>query len=241
MHQNKESLVEIKKGQFGTGLLIENDGFISLSETEDNRKLMESYIKEDVDGHQVRHVPRPFIVDAVFQKCDVKNANGRIYPESVLKRQVELYQTLIREHRALGQLNHPAESEIDLGRVSHNILELKWIGKTLVGKMELNITDGFANHGIVSSCGDSVANLLLNGYKIGVSSRGVGSVENKMGQSIVGNDFELICWDVVSTPSTPGAWISQSDGSDLKQYVESDQSKEKVIDERIQKMKEILS
>lgn len=241
MSKDKESLIEIKRGQFGTGLLIENDGYISLNETEGNRKLMESFITEDVDGRKVRHVPRPFIVDAVFQKYDVKNANGRIYPEAVLKKQVELYQTLIREHRALGECNHPSESTIDLSRISHNIIELHWEGRTLVGKLELNITDGFANHGIVSSCGDTVANLLLNGYKVGVSSRGVGSVENKMGQSVVGNDFELICWDIVSTPSTPGAWIAQTeDGNDLNQYMEA-KSSAPVVDERISKMKELLS
>ena len=93
--------------------------------------------------------------------------------------------------------NHPAESTIDLGRISHNIIELHWEGRTLVGEMELNLSKGFVKHGICSTLGDTVANLLLNGYKIGVSSRGVGSVEQKLGVYTVGDDFELICWDVV--------------------------------------------
>ena len=80
--------------------------------------------------------------------------------------------------------------------------------------------------------GDMTANLLLNGYKIGVSSRGVGSVEQKMGQYIVGDDFELICWDVVSDPSTPGAWMGSS-REELQQYVESEKSKKPIINEKM--------
>ena len=136
--------------------------------------------------------------------------------------------------------NHPSESTIDLGRISHNITELHWEGHTLVGKMELNISEGYRRSGICSTLGDTVANLLLNGYKIGVSSRGVGSVENKFGTYVVGDDFELICWDVVSEPSTPGAYIGHKE--DLQQYVESDNTKKKdsIIDEKINKIKNIL-
>ena len=137
--------------------------------------------------------------------------------------------------------NHPAESTIDLSRISHNIIELHWEGRTLVGKMELNVTEGFRKQGIISSRGDEVANLLLNGYKIGVSSRGVGSVEQKLGQYVVGDDFELICWDVVSDPSTPGAWIGQAE--ELQQYVESNTANlgKDTINEKINKIKNILN
>ena len=137
--------------------------------------------------------------------------------------------------------NHPAESTIDLSRVSHNITELHWEHATLVGEMELNITEGFRKYGIVSSRGDEVANLLLNGYKIGVSSRGVGSVEQKMGQYIVGDDFELICWDVVSDPSTPNAFIGAS-AEELMPYIESNEqnnAKDK-INEKIEKINKVL-
>jgi hypothetical protein len=136
--------------------------------------------------------------------------------------------------------NHPSDSTIDLGRISHNIIELHWEGRTLVGKLELNVTQGFVKHGIASSFGDTIANLLLNGYKIGVSSRGVGSVEQKMGQYIVGDDFELICWDIVESPSTPGAYIASSK-EELEPYLESkDYSKKSVINEKINKIKNIL-
>lgn len=230
---NKSELFEIKKGKVGTGLLIENDGYISMSD-EKNRQLKESI--NSVDGW---HCPYPFVVHAVFQKYGIKNANGRIYPESVLKKQVEVYQQRINEKRALGECNHPAESTIDLGRISHNITELHWEGRTLVGQMELNITKGFVEQGICSSLGDTVANLLLNGYKIGVSSRGVGSVEQKLGQYIVGDDFELICWDVVADPSTPNAYIG-SNREELQPYMESKNIKKCVLSEKINKIKNIL-
>lgn len=227
----KDKLVEIKKGQTGTGLLIENDGYICASK--------ELVNEGNVNGEW--HCPNPFIVDAVFQKYGIKNANGRIYPEALLKREVEKYQTKIMEHRALGELNHPAESVIDLSRVSHNIIELHWEGHTLVGKMELNLTPGFIKHGIASSQGDMTANLLLNGYKVGVSSRGVGSVETRLGQQIVSEDFELICWDVVSDPSTNNAWISINGEEDLKPWVEDVDRKDKdLISEKIEKITNIL-
>ena len=229
----KDELTIIKEGKTGHGILIENDGYIQLNKN--------NILKEGVNGDNEWYVPNPFIVDAVFQKFGIKNANGRIYPEEVLKKQVELYQQKIDERRALGECNHPAESTIDLSRISHNIIELHWEGRTLVGKMELNTTEGFRKQGIVSSRGDEVANLLLNGYKIGVSSRGVGSVEQKLGQYIVGDDFELICWDVVSDPSTPGAWIGQ--GEELVQYVESNTVKDKktLVNEKLKKINNILN
>lgn len=137
--------------------------------------------------------------------------------------------------------NHPSESTIDLGRISHNIIELHWVGHTLVGKMELNISEGYRRSGICSTLGDTAANLLLNGYKIGVSSRGVGSVEQKLGQYIVGDDFELICWDLVSDPSTPNAWLGR-DQDELQPYIESDQttSSKNSLNEKISKIKGLL-
>ena len=226
----KKELSEIKKGKYGYGLLIENDGYISL---DDNKQ-----IKEGIENNGWM-IPKPFIVKAVFQKYGIKNANGRIYPEDVLRKQVELYQQKINERRAIGELNHPEDSTINLSRVSHNIIELHWVNHTLVGEMELNITEGFRKYGIITSKGDEAANLLLNGYKIGVSSRGVGSVEQRLGQTIVGNDFELICWDIVSDPSTPQAYIGSEE--ELQSYVEQKESAmSPSLNEKISKIKEIL-
>ena len=139
--------------------------------------------------------------------------------------------------------NHPSETTIDLGRISHNIIELHWEGRTLVGKMELNISEGFRRSGICSTYGDTVANLLLNGYKIGVSSRGVGSVEQKLGNLVVGDDFELICFDIVSDPSTPNAWLANG-REKLQPYIETEDKtkggKLEKIDEKLEKIKNIL-
>lgn len=230
-------LVEIKKGETGTGLLIENDGYISINSTNHNKQ-----IKESFDNSDEWYVPKPFIVDAVFQKYGVKNANGRVYPENILRREVEKYQERIKNHNAYGECNHPESSTIDLGRVSHNILELHWEGCTLVGKMELNISEGFRRYGVCSTLGDTCAMLLLNGYLIGVSSRAVGSVEQKLGVTIVGDDLEIICWDIVSDNSTPGAKISMNGPEELQQYIESKESNstKSVISEKLSKLKGII-
>ena len=227
----KGDLEIIKEGKTGYGILIENDGYMYIKK---DRLIKEGF--EDGEWN----VPYPFVVDAVFQKYDVKNANGRIYPERVLKKQVELYQEKIDERRALGELNHPAESTIDLDRIAMNIVELHWEGRTLVGKLEINTSYGFRKYGVVTTRGDQMANLLINGFKIGVSSRGVGSVEQKLGQNIVGDDFELICWDVVSDPSTPNAYIGKQE--ELIQYIESDNTfnNKSSINEKINKIQSIL-
>ncbi len=230
----KEELQIIKEGKTGHGILVENDGYISLDYGKNNKQ-----IKEDIESNEW-YVPNPFIVDAVFQKFGIKNANGRIYPEEVLKKQIELYQQKINEKRALAELNHPAESTIDLGRISHNIVELHWVGQTLVGKMQLNVTEGFRKYGIVSTCGDHAAQLLLQGWKIGVSSRGVGSVEQKLGQYIVGDDFELIGFDIVSDPSTPNAYISLDGEQGLTTYIENKMQSDNIISEKIKKIQNIL-
>jgi hypothetical protein len=228
----KTELEIIKEGKTGHGILIEHDGYMYVKNPQK--------ITEGLESGEW-HVPYPFIVDAVFQKFGIKNANGRIYPELILKKQVELYQQKINERRALGELNHPAESTIDLGRIAINIIELHWEGSTLVGKLEINTSYGFRKYGIVTTRGDEMANLLLNGYKIGVSSRGVGSVEQKLGQYIVGDDFELICWDVVSDPSTPGAYVGKAE--ELQQYIETSQQNDDKpkLNEKINKIKNILN
>lgn len=228
-------LVEIKKGQTGHGLLIESDGYMSLNETPHNRKLKESF--GDTDSGEW-YVPNPFVVDAVLQKYGIKNANGRVYPEHVLKPEVEKYQRLIAEKMALGECNHPADSTIDLGRISHNIIECHWEGHTLVGKLELNISEGFRKQGICSTLGDTCAQLLLNGWKIGISSRGVGDVKQRMGETYV-ESYELIGFDIVSCPSTPGAYLSINGTEPLQQYIESPKPKS-VLDEKINTINNIL-
>ena len=125
--------------------------------------------------------------------------------------------------------------------ISHNIVEIHWENNTVAGKLELNLSEGFRRMGIVSTMGDQAANLLLNGYKIGISSRAIGSVESKLGKMIVGEDLELLGWDIVSDPSTPQAFLGHYEG--LQQFIESDNSKAKkpIMNEKINKMKELLS
>lgn len=230
----RNTIQEIKAGQTGTGLLIEHDGYISMSEGK-NKTLMESFKKLNESGDGSFHCPYPFIVSAVFQKFGIENANGRIYPEHILKRQVEIYQKRINERYAYGELNHPSDSTIDLGRIAMNITELHWEGHTLVGELEIITSKGFRETGICSTFGDQTANLLLNGLKIGVSSRGLGSVETKMGKLIVQDDYEIICWDVVSDPSTPGAFISDN-AENLTQYVENKETKGNTLLEQLSKI-----
>ena len=235
---DRKNLVEIHKGESGTGLLIEHDGYISI-ECGDNKKLFEEINSNTDDDF---HCPRHFIVSAVFQKYGVENANGRIYPEHVLKKEVERYMAKINEKRAIGELNHPSESVIDLSRVAMNIIELHWEGRTLVGKLELLTSPGFRKYGIISNQADQTANLLLSGIKIGVSSRGLGTVTNKMGVLYVSDDYEIVCWDIVSDPSTPQAWITPEDNIP-QQYIESvenNDSKSKLF-EKLDKFNEWLN
>ena len=192
------------------GYLIEYDaGFIS---QEDNKTVITEM--KDLDFTQ------DLILYAVLQKFDTPNKNGRIYPEAILKREVEKYQTIMKKGGALSELNHPSSSLIDLDRVSHEILETWWEGKTLMGKLKIYLTPGWKKMGIVSTKGDQAAYLLMNGATLGISSRGVGSLKQVKGQNIVQEDFELVCFDLVSSPSTPGAYIFK-DPSEKEQYQES--------------------
>lgn len=223
----KTPLLEIKKGQIGKGLLIERDGYISLDMPENKQ------LKESIEGSSdAVELPRPFVVSAVFQKYGIENANGRIYPENILKREVEKYQKVIEDHRAYGESDHPEETTISLDRIALNIIELHWVGHTLVGKIVIPITEGFRRYGIISSKADNLAQLIVSGLKVGVSSRAIGSVQKQMGRLIVGDDLELVCWDAVSQPSTPGAYIDANEEG-LEQYFESEKKEGTVLNENV--------
>lgn len=222
----KQTITEIKKGQTGTGLLIENDGYISINSPE-NKMLKESLTVGE-DGR--RHIPFPFVVYGLFQRFGSENANGRIYPEAVLKREVEKYQEAIKDGRGYSELNHPESSAIDLGRIALNVVELHWEGSNLMGKAEIPISDGFRNYGFVSTLADMAAQWIISGLKIGVSSRGLGSVTQQLGRLIVGDDFELVCFDVVAQPSTHNAWISLDKG-EIDMYRENTEKKGNLIKE----------
>lgn len=209
--------------EIGKGILIEHDGYIS----PENNKGVISEMK-NLDYSQ------DLVLYAVLQKYDTPNKNGRIYPEAILKRENEKYQQLIKKGGALSELNHPSSSLIDLDRVSHSILETWWDGKMLMGKIKLFTSPGWKKMGVVSTKGDQAAMLIMNGATLGISSRGVGSLKQVKGQNIVQEDFELVCFDLVSSPSTPGAYVF-ADPSERDQYQESVQEKP-IVDDRMKKL-----
>ena len=209
----------------GHGILIEYDaGHVS---PDDNKKIISEM--RDMD------FSKDLILYAVLQKYDTPNKNGRIYPEMILKRENEKYQSIIRKGGALNELNHPSSSLIDLDRVSHSIVETWWDGRMLMGKIKLFTSPGWKKMGIVSTRGDQAAMLIMNGATLGISSRGVGSLKNIKGENIVQEDYELVCFDLVSSPSTPGAYVF-NDPNDRDQYQESVQEKPKDTD----KMKSLM-
>lgn len=395
-------LTEIKAGKTGTGLLIEHDGRVFGKSDTINQ------IKEDIDNHQKFVIPDDFVVSAVFQKYGIKNANGRIYPENILKREVKKYlENQVANSCSIGALDHPScqladtkilskdgwknipevvvgeevftvnvNKQVELKKVkrtikeqycgklihikgayidikvtpnhkfpildkdnewvgfytaqeiidgkipnqdscslfkikenisnrnidvlkkvdvemeafslkdvktnaidydgnvycievenhtfytmchngltlwsgnssvlsghdvSHKILDLRWENRTLVGELKLHLSPGFRKYGICSTSGDLAANLILDGIQIGVSSRAVGSVEEKLGVLMVCDDLELIGWDIVCEPSTPGALI-KTNASELEPFIEGDTTKSSKNDlsEKLERVRKIL-
>jgi hypothetical protein len=130
------------------------------------------------------------------------NQNGRSYPLPILKRESEKYKKVfIAERRALGELDHPESSVVNLANVSHNVIDIWWSGSDLMGKIEI----------LPTPSGNIAKELLRSGIRLGISSRGMGSVKNLgEGKVEVQDDFEIVCWDLVSNPSTQGAFMSPS-------------------------------
>ncbi len=156
-------------------------------------------ILKEVDGKQVE-VPggRKILMKGILQKADTLNQNGRIYPMAVLEREVRNYQKFIIENRAVGELDHPDSSVVNLKNVSHIIKEAYIENGTVLGTIE--VLDKTPSGGIL-------AGLVEHEVKLGISSRGVGSTRKQGEYYVVQDDFQLICWDMVSEPSTPGAFM----------------------------------
>ena len=138
-----------------------------------------------------------------LQEAEVKNGNGRVYPMNILKKQVEMYtKGPVATRTATGELDHPESSIINLNNVSHIITKVWWDGNDVMGELELLNTPS----------GKIAQEIVLAGIPLGISSRGMGSVK-QLGETVeVQDDFELLCWDLVSVPSTPGAYMSLSEG-----------------------------
>ena len=201
-------------------ILIEDDaGYIS-----PKHEFNEKVIKE---SKNLMDHSKPFEFYAVLQKYNVPNRNGRIYPEKILKRESENYKKAIDKGTSLSELNHPESSLIDLDRVSHIINEIWWEGNVLMGKLKLLTSPGFHERGVCSTKGDLAANYLRQGVTLGISSRGVGSLKKVGEQNEVQDDFELICFDLVSSPSTPGAYLFNNPDDRMK-YDENLEEEKKI-------------
>jgi len=137
------------------------------------------------------------MVEGILATAEVKNGNGRYYPRELWEREIDKYMKSVKQNRALGELDHPESSVINLKNVSHNITEMWWDGDEVYGKIEI----------LPTPSGNILKALIENNITVGVSSRGMGSLEDKGGVLEVQNDFELLCWDFVSTPSNPGSYM----------------------------------
>jgi len=146
------------------------------------------------------------LLKGVLQKCDTLNQNGRIYPRSILDREVINYQKFIKERRALGECDHPDSSVVELKNASHLVTSAKMDGDSLVGTIEILNTPS----------GNILKSLIEAGVTLGISSRGVGSTRRDGDRQIVQDDFQLICFDMVSEPSTPGAFMLR-EGKEVSQ------------------------
>lgn len=138
------------------------------------------------------------LVEGILATAEVKNGNGRYYSKKIWDREINKYMDSVKQNRAVGELDHPESTVINLKNVCHNIKDIWWNGDHIMGKIEI----------LPTPSGNILAALIGAGITVGVSSRGMGSVK-QMGETLeVQDDFELLCWDFVSTPSNPGSWMN---------------------------------
>ena len=156
-------------------------------------KISATPLTENVGG-----VKKPLIVEGILATAEVKNGNGRYYSRDLWDREMKKYSEQIKQRRAMGELDHPESQVINLKNVSHIISDYWWNGDNVMGKIEILDTPS----------GQILQALIHNNITVGVSSRGMGSLEQRGNVMEVQDDFELLCWDFVSTPSNPGSYMS---------------------------------
>ena len=156
-----------------------------------------------------RQPGQPLIMKGILQKAETLNQNGRVYPKAILEREIRNYQKFIKENRALGELDHPDSSVVELKNASHNIKEAYMEGNIVYGTVEILNTPS----------GKILQSLVESGVTLGISSRGVGSTRTEGNMQIVQDDFQLICWDFVSEPSTPGAFMMKEGKEVTPQFI----------------------
>ena len=164
------------------------------------------------------------MLSGILQKADTLNQNGRVYPRVILEREVRNYQKFIIENRSVGECDHPMESVIELKNVSHIIREARMEGIDVIGSIELLNTPS----------GKILQSLVESGVKLGISSRGVGSTKKQGEYQVVQDDFQLICWDIVSEPSTVNAFL-------MAEVIELNNKEAKSIFNRSDKVDRILN
>lgn len=162
-----------------------------------------------IETHAFKPSPNPLtenisdagnlLVEGVLATAEVKNGNGRYYSKDLWNREMDKYSELIEQRRSMGELDHPESSVVNLKNVSHLISEYWWDGDNVMGKIEI----------LPTPSGNILKELIGHGVTVGVSSRGMGSLEQRNGMMEVQNDFELLCWDFVSTPSNPGSYMHE--------------------------------
>lgn len=156
-----------------------------------------------------RESGKPLIMKGILQKAETLNQNGRVYPKAILEREIRNYQKFIQENRALGELDHPDSSVVELKNASHNIKEAYMEGNIVYGTVEILNTPS----------GKILQSLVESGVTLGISSRGVGSTRSEGHMQVVQDDFQLICWDFVSEPSTPGAFMMKEGKEVSPQFI----------------------
>lgn len=179
-------------------------------------------IKESKDRHGGK-----ILMKGVLQKADTLNQNGRVYPEIILEREVRNYQKFIQENRALGECDHPDSSVVELKNASHIVRDAHMEDGICYGTVELLDTPS----------GKILQSLVESGVTLGISSRGVGSTKSEGDREVVQDDFQLICWDFVSEPSTPGAFLMREgrefSGDDLRKHFTKTDRIDRVMNEVI--------
>jgi len=163
------------------------------------------FVKDNLFEEAIRTDGRRLVVKGILQRAAIKNQNGRVYPKETLFRESKKYEeNFIKERRALGELDHPESSVVNLQNVSHNVVEMHWEGDDLIGTIEVLTTPN----------GNILKELFKANIRLGISSRGLGTVNKSMSEGaeadVVQDDFELIAFDFVSNPSTRGAFMFPS-------------------------------
>lgn len=176
------------------------------------QRLITEWVNFEYDPKLIREqieAGEPLMMKGILQKAETLNQNGRIYPRAILEREIRNYQKFIKENRALGELDHPDSSVVELKNASHTVKEAYMEGDIVYGTVEILNTPS----------GKILQSLVESGITLGISSRGVGSTRSKGDMQIVQDDFQLICWDFVSEPSTPGAFMMKEGKEVSPQFI----------------------